>query len=90
MPAPRYFDVNSLTSGTIKSGDGFLHRVIINDNFPTSLVLVDSTDPNSTTFIAEKINVSSQRTLEFQCHFQNGLSFKFNGPHGCSITIVYE
>lgn len=86
-----YFHVGGLQSGVVKSGGGLLQRVIINKAFNAAhLTLVDSTDPNSTAFIAEDIEVSDLRTLEFQCQFMNGLSFKFGAQHGFDITIVYE
>ena len=87
-----YLNIQGAGTHVVKSGSGYLHRVIVNRAILSSVVTVYDNTAASGTKIATVTNplalLSSQMVLPYECNFNTGLTVVTSA--GDDITVVYS
>ena len=84
-----YCNNNVVETRTLKTGEGWLYRIVINDTGTSNsfIEIYDSTTASGTMIAKIDPNTDSPRIYDLP--FTNGLTYKSNGTPG-NFTVIYD
>lgn len=84
-----YCNSNTAETRTLKTGEGWLFRVVINDTGTSGsfIEVYDNTSASGTLIC--KIDPNTDSTRVYEIAFDTGLTYKSNGTPG-NFTVVYQ
>lgn len=82
-----YDNITAATTTTVKSGQGVLKRIVINETAAGTIAIYDNTAGSGTLIGTLKASIAEQ-SLEYDAHFTTGLTIVTAAAS--DITVMYE